>query len=544
MEPDAAHSPPITRDGDPVQRADPAGSAVAGPSARRWNLGRDAAAVVLLAGATLLPWNLFFGVGIPGSSPAWFAVLLTVTALAIGSIAAPYAGRADFRTKLGAPYVLFVLGVVGFELYETLIYGDNPGAPGVGPGVWLGAAGAVLASQPVLRGDPQDDIDQRRPWLAGARLVGATSIVLAALSAGFTLYWQTSDAITGLSRAEVFGRSVATIATAAVYSMAALAPVVVGSGWILQRNKGSRLAMIGLGSSTLAAGLLVWIIHVGREIDVYHGIAQVTALTSAVGFEGYLAWAVTGAIFAPLTLRAAVNQKTFDSRTWRQAARKGLLMMTVACAGAAAMRLADLVDTVSLGIHRPIREDVVLVAINLVTAALAWWLRTDRAAVSRAAATVPWAYLILLLFSVSRVVAAIALAQRQPGLSAAADAQPVYGNALAQQLTSTFDVVLCFVALLITAAALIAARRASSASRHGGAQAPRKANSDGAHAIPTPAAPSRAGASAGDDQSATASDDSAPASVKGGVDAVLQASTRRFDAGTTYTGRGASDDDS
>jgi hypothetical protein len=507
-------------------------------------------AVVFLVGATLLPWNLFFGVGIPGSSTAWCAVLIGVTVLAIGSIVAAYARRPGWRTKLSAPYALFVVAVVLFDLFETVRYGDNPGAPGVGPGVWLGAAGAVLASQPVLTGTPQDDIDQRRPWLASARLVGAASVVLAALSVGFNLFWQTSQAIPGMGHAGLFDRSVATIGTAIVYDAAALVPVVVGSGWILQRNKGSRLAAIALGMSTLAAGLLVWLSHVGREIDVYHGIAQITSLTAAVGFEGYLAWAVAAAIFAPLTLRAVLTQKPSDAQTWRHAARKGLLLMAVGCAGAAMMRLADLVVAVTFGIHRSIFDGVVLIVVNAVAAALAWWLRLDHGVRPRVVSTLPSAYAILVLLSVSRVVAAIVLTPRQPGLSAAADAQPVYGNALAQQLTSTFDIVLCFLALGIAAAALVATRPAppSSApdvfdavrrsSQHLDPEDQRIVDSVLRPAIAMPAAAQPA--SAATDDAATPSSDSGPPSTKHGVDAVLQASTQRFGAGTTYTGRGAS----
>jgi hypothetical protein len=40
------------------------------PSTRRWNIGRDAAGGVLLLLALALPWNLYFGMGIPNSSKA------------------------------------------------------------------------------------------------------------------------------------------------------------------------------------------------------------------------------------------------------------------------------------------------------------------------------------------------------------------------------------------------------------------------------------------------------------------------------------------
>ena len=81
----------------------------------------------------------------------------------------------------------------------------------------------------------------------------------------------------------------------------ALAVVLVASRWLLRNTKASRLATIALGASTLVAGILVWGLPVGRDIDAFHGIAQNTS-TAGVGYEGYLAWAAGAAIFAPRTL--------------------------------------------------------------------------------------------------------------------------------------------------------------------------------------------------------------------------------------------------
>ncbi|EUA35901.1 hypothetical protein I549_1364 [Mycobacterium avium subsp. avium 2285 (R)] len=43
--------------------------------------------MALLLAAVLLPWNLYFGVGIPDSNPIVFAVLVAVTALALAALA-------------------------------------------------------------------------------------------------------------------------------------------------------------------------------------------------------------------------------------------------------------------------------------------------------------------------------------------------------------------------------------------------------------------------------------------------------------------------
>jgi hypothetical protein len=61
------------------------------------------------------------------------------------------------------------------------------------------------------------------------------------------------------------------------------------------------------------------------------------------------------------------------------------------------------------------------------------------------------------VLSVSRIVLGIALSPRIAGTPAGAG-NPVYGNNLAQQITSTFDVALCGLALCILVVAIITAR--------------------------------------------------------------------------------------
>ena len=516
-----------------------------------------------------MPWNLSSGIGVPGSSSVFMAALMVVTLLSVGSIVATYAGHSRLRARLNGPYALLVLAVLSFSLIQAVRYGGTSVvAPGVGPGAWLGVAGAALAGQPVLTGIPKSDIDRRRPWMVGARIVGIASIVLAALSVGFNLYWQTHQALPGMGATAFGARSVALIVTAVVYDAAALAPIIIGSGWILQRNKGSRIATIVLGASTLAAGVLVWTTHVGREIDAFHGIAQNTSNYATVGFEGYLAWVIAAAIFAPLTLRAVLTQRPLDVIVWRQAVRKGLFLIAIWCAGSFAMRVVDLIDDVSFHLDRSIAGNAVLIAVELSTAALALWLRTNRAARSG----LSWKFGILLVLVISRVVAGSSLAPRQVGSAAlAAQEHPVYGNALAQQITSTFDVVLCFTTFGIAAMAVAIARTtartgvsdafslvAPSSERLSQESNPdgRTSDSGSASAAPAPAATKRAPAAAsghasqpfvsasqGDDarEKAPPSGDSPP--VKQTIDAVLQASTQRFAAGTTYTGRVAKEPD-
>ena len=291
------------------------------PSAKRWTIGRDVLAGVLLLIAPLFPWNLYFGIGIPHSSGALFALLAVVTVLSLVAIAVTYvigsrpgnslAGR--LRVALNAPYVLLVAGFVGFDIVQTIRYGGTGNVPGgVGPGAWLGISGALLGVQPTITGSATDDASLRQ-WPTSARIVGYTSIALAALAVLFNLFWRTKAALPGSAGSSGFGKqSVAIIATAVVYGVVALVPVVVAARWILQSgSRSARLATVALGASTLIAGVVLWVLPVGREIDGFHGIAQNTS-TAGVGFEGYLAWVAAAAIFAPLTLLSVATNQQID----------------------------------------------------------------------------------------------------------------------------------------------------------------------------------------------------------------------------------------
>ncbi|MDT5401092.1 MAG: hypothetical protein QOK33_4323, partial [Mycobacterium sp.] len=95
----------------------------------RANRVRDGVAVALLVIATLLPWSIEFGVGVPGSSALVFVVLVVVTLLSIGAALAPHVGpwrldvpKADARRTatvrywFNAPYFFCVLGFIVFHL--------------------------------------------------------------------------------------------------------------------------------------------------------------------------------------------------------------------------------------------------------------------------------------------------------------------------------------------------------------------------------------------------------------------------------------------
>ena len=434
-------------------------------AAKRWNIGRDVVAGVLLLIAPLFPWNLYFGIGIPHSSGAVFALLAVVSVLSLVAIAVTYAigsrpgntlaGR--LRVALNVPYALLVAGFVGFDVVQTVRYGGSGNVPGgVGPGAWLGIGGALLSGQPTITGTSADD-DRFRKWLQSARIVGYTSIALAALSVSFNLFWRTKAALPGSTGSSGFGKlNVAIIATAVVYGVVALVAVIVAARWILQSSRSSRLATIALGASTLAAGVVVWLLPVGREIDGFHGIAQNTS-TAGVGFEGYVAWVAAAVIFAPLTLLRVVTNHQIDRGVWRVAARKGLLLIALWCLASVLMRATDVVVAAVLHLSRAPYDSVAMAAFDVVTAALAMWLRINLVNRSLPVAVISSLCGVLLVLSVSRIVVGIALSPRIAGTPAEAG-NPVYGNNLAQQITSTFDVVLSGLALCILAVAIITAR--------------------------------------------------------------------------------------
>jgi len=127
-----------------------AGGAAEDPT-RRWNTVSNLIAAVLLFGAVLLPWNLYFGIGIPDSKTALFGVLGAVTLLSLVSVAV----RGWLRIALNVPYLLLVLGFVVFDVFETIRSGGTVQVPGgVGPGAWLGIAGALLAALLLARTKP------------------------------------------------------------------------------------------------------------------------------------------------------------------------------------------------------------------------------------------------------------------------------------------------------------------------------------------------------------------------------------------------------
>ncbi|OBB26122.1 hypothetical protein A5792_27590 [Mycolicibacterium peregrinum] len=423
----------------------------------RTNRVRDGLAVALLVIAMLLPWNLEFGVGVPGSAGSTFVMLAIVTVLAIAAALAPHVGpfrlgssHSDVgrtslvRFVLTAAYLVVVICFAGYHVVQT-VSGGGTGAvpPGVGPGMLLGVAGALLAGQPPITSITVEDNKFRR-WYAIARVIGFLSIALATLSVAFNLYWRLRYLF--VTQVEFGGHDIAVIVTTLLYGAEAMIALVIASRWLTERTGAARLATTAIGVSGAVAATLVWLAGIGRDIDAFHGIAQNTS-TAAVGYEGYLAWAAAAAIVAPTTLYAVFLIRPPTIGAYRGAAQKCLTLIAFWAFAAAALRVVDFLIALSLDLPRALYDTVAMTVFNLVTALVARWLhrQLDRGLTSTTVAAAFSA--VLFVFTVANVAIGVALAPRYSGSAPAA----IYGNNLAQQITSTFDVAVCVLSLLVLA---------------------------------------------------------------------------------------------
>jgi hypothetical protein len=483
-----------------ARRPDPGAATGGTQRIRRWNTIRDLTAAGLLVVAPFLPWNLYFGFGIPDSKTVLFAILGAVTLLSLVSIALSYLGTRNASTRLrfilNVPYLLLGAGFIVFDVLQTIRSGGTVHVPGgIGPGAWLGTAGALLSAQPLITaGDTEESFTR---WRRYAQIIGYASMIGAALSTTFNLCWRLRFAFQSSGESGGFGKqNIAVIATALVYGLVALAAVLVASRWSLRSTQASQLATIALGASTLVAGILVWFLPVGRDIDAFHAIAQNTS-TAGVGFEGYFAWAAAAAVFAPRTLFGYGSGSPDDEGPWRAAARKGLVLIAVWCVGSVLLRITDLVINVLLNNPYSRYDTMTLAAFDLATAVLAIWLRRNLAKDAASTRLTSWLCGLVVTLSISRVVVGIVLAPRfQEVPDGGGWSNPVYGNDLAQQITSIFDVVLCGLAISVLVAVVVMGRVLGRRLRRQKRRGPRRRSAQRPAAVPQrpAAAPPSAGA--------------------------------------------------
>ncbi|WP_231988531.1 hypothetical protein [Mycobacterium sp. 1274761.0] len=421
----------------------------------RANMLRDGVAVGLLVLALLLPWNLDFGLGIPGSDGSLFAVVAVVTLLALAAALAPHIGPfrltdagqdvrriSLLRLLLAAPYAVVAVGFVIYQVVETeRTGGTGLTPPGIGAGLMLGIAGALLAAQPPITSITLEDNGFRR-WYATARLLGAASIALATLSVAYNVYWRLRYLF--VTNGQFGGQDIATIVTTLLYGAAAMIALVIASRWLLEKTAAARLATTAVGVSGALAATLVWLLPVGRDVDAFHGIAQNTS-TAAIGYEGYLFWAAAAAIVAPTTLYAIFLIKPPTLGAYRSAAEKCLTLIAFWAFAAAALRVVDYLIAWSLDLHRALYDTVAMTVFNLITGVIARWLLRQLARGELVLTVIAAFSGLLFVFTVANLAIGVALAPRY----AEPSPQTVFGNNLAQQISSMFDVTVCLLSLAV-----------------------------------------------------------------------------------------------
>ncbi|MEB3052433.1 hypothetical protein KV112_22345, partial [Mycolicibacter sp. MYC123] len=425
------------------------------PEALQPNRIRTGLSAALLILGLLLPWNIHFGLGIAGTL-TWVLVILVVATLL--SLSALAVGESPLRMMLTAPYLVLVAAFTVFAIVMSVrCGGTGTVAPGVGPGAWSGLAGALLAAQ---TGTTTTD----GPRSARVRrTLGWTSIALAVLATLFNLYYRTRFVLPGIG-GEAGVQNLTTAVAALLYGVVALAPVIVAGRWIVSDRPETRLATVLLGGATLIAATLIWFLPVGRLLDAFHGIAQNTG-TVSVGYDGYLAWVAVAALIGTPVVRSAWTAGSQD--LWRKVTRSCLMLIAVWCGGKAVLRITDVMLTGVLSLPTPPYSATMLMLFDLLTAVLALWLFVNSRS-GTAPRTVPILG-ILVVLTVCRVILGVALVPRIDPLNPGT-VNPVYGNHLVQQITSTFDVALCVLALALLVAAIGVGARPS-----GTAAAPRPA---------------------------------------------------------------------
>ncbi|MEW5808600.1 MAG: hypothetical protein AB1925_04025 [Actinomycetota bacterium] len=522
------------------------------PARSRADTVEDTVTAALLLAALLLPWNIHFGVGVPESALWLFGVVIAVTLLSAASLVLH-----RHRRALNAPYLAVAAAFAVFAIVDAVRVGGTGDVPaGIGPGVLAGLAAALLASRPGRQGEGTEK-------LTAVRILGLASMVLATLAVVFNFYWRVRYVVPKIGDSDYGSGNTAVVATAAAYGVVALVVVLVGLRWLLDSTATARLATLGLGASVLLGAVAVWTVGIGRDIDAFHGIAQTTS-TTGVGFEGYLAWVAAAAIAGPPVLIAA-SARPVDEDAWRGAARKCLSLIAFWFVGCAVLRVFDMISTAALGLPLSPYDSVGLLAFDVVAAAVAVWVRVNMRNAALHPTVIAAVCGVLFVLSVCRVAVGVGLAPRILYEGPVAVDASVFGNSLAQQITSTFDVVMCWLALLVAAVALLVLRRDDASRPEPAVARPQAAAPVPAQQVEEPSTQVVAGTprwSAPQTQRVTTSvpriartDDTAthhisqPAEdstqrLSPKIARVLDASTQRFAAGTTYTGTGRRQDDS
>jgi len=117
---------------------------------------------------------------------------------------------------------------------------------------------------------------------------------------------------------------------------------------------------------------------------------------------------------------------------------------------AAGLRAVDYLIALSLDLPRALYDSVAMTAFNVVTGLIARWLQRQLGTGEATPSVIAAFSGVLFVFTVANLAIGVVLAPRY------AEARPdaIYGNNLAQQITSTFDVVVCALSLAVLVAML------------------------------------------------------------------------------------------
>lgn len=541
-----------------VQPRPGAAPEVSGVPARA-NGYRDAAAAALILLALLLPWNIYTGTTISGTTGWVIALLVLLTPMPLAGLVLTHLGPKNIRGSgadtaaldrlrpvLALPYLALVAGFLGYAVVQAVRFGGTDlVAPGVGPGLWFGLAGALLAAQPVLT----SATDAPR-GSAACRVIGVLSIVFAVFAVAFNLYWRTRFVLPKIDDPESGTQYLVVAIVAVLYGLVALIPVIIGARWVMSATRTARMSTVLLGASALVAGAFVWLLPAGRWLDAFRGVALDSSV-AGVGYEGYLAWIAAAAIGGSVTVLA--GWRADAASDWLAAARRCLILIAAWCAGSAVLRIADIMLASVLDKPDPPYISTTLMVFDLVVALAAAGLYINSAGTRTAPRIRTLLYGVVFVLTVCRVILGVALIPRVVPLNPQA-IPGQYGNTLIQQITGTFDVTLCVLALALLAVAFGSAvvRDRPAPQRRPAAPVPAAAHPK---TPPQPAVPADPWATAAQ-PAATApapavarplAETGPPPAPKAQseserIAAVLAQSSQRFAAGTTYGGPESSQD--
>lgn len=318
---------------------------------------RDALAVVALGLSLALDWN--------ADSLAILRVdVAVITLLSVLSLALPAVSRRGLfgrrwtpaklrltKMLIGLPYAVLVAVYIGWDAVSRWTEWDY-GSTGLGPAVWIGLAGAVLAAQPrqsdlfdVPPGDSTTRAQARMVLLALGGLFAVDAISAAVIS-----LYRFTDGLDGIAGVRVG------VLDPVVAALVALAWLGIVGRLVLAAAAGRVGA--GLGLTLLGWSAATWALVVSIPGAPFESVDTVQLTYLGVGLLGGIGaasaspalwsppavtqrdyyWTPSGLVMATATLWVAVSVVRLTLYSASTATLAALVFFTVAIAGAALVR--------------------------------------------------------------------------------------------------------------------------------------------------------------------------------------------------------------